>query len=57
MELKTAVNSIPKDSRPGPDGFGLGFYKSCWDFTKEDLLKAIKECFSGAPLPIFFTSF
>lgn len=33
-ELEKAIKTIPKDSSPGPDGFGFGFYFSCWDIIK-----------------------
>lgn len=42
-ELEIAIKSIPKDSSPRPNGFGSRFYIACWDFIKEDLLKAAKE--------------
>ncbi|KAJ0088691.1 hypothetical protein Patl1_32423 [Pistacia atlantica] len=45
-EVLTALKSIPKESSPGPDGFGSGFYLSCWDLIKEDVLDAAKDFFS-----------
>ncbi|KAJ0094336.1 hypothetical protein Patl1_15029 [Pistacia atlantica] len=45
-EVLTALKSIPKESSPGPDGFGSGFYLSCWELIKEDVLDAAKDFFS-----------
>lgn len=55
MELKEGLESIPIDSSPSPDGFGFGFFLTCWELVKEDLLEVGKEFFSGVPLPRFFT--
>ena len=37
-ELKEVVFSMDINSMPGLDGFGAGFYQSCWDIIKVDLL-------------------
>lgn len=34
MEIKIAINSLPNDWAPGPDGFTGRFYKSCWNTIK-----------------------
>lgn len=47
---------IAKDSSPRPNGFGSEFYKTCWNFVKENLLEAVKEFFSKVSLLRFFTS-
>lgn len=56
LELKEAIQSIPIDSAPGPNSFGLGFCLSCWEILKDDPLEAIIDFFLGAPLPWFFTT-
>ncbi|KAF8408105.1 hypothetical protein HHK36_007247 [Tetracentron sinense] len=48
LEVKEALLSIPKHSSPGPDGFGFGFFSSCWELVKDDVVEAAKEFFSGA---------
>ncbi|XP_042958002.1 uncharacterized protein LOC122293490 [Carya illinoinensis] len=32
-EIRQAIYSIPVESSPGPDGFGLGFFKACSDIV------------------------
>ncbi|KAF5452775.1 hypothetical protein F2P56_027742 [Juglans regia] len=55
-DIKDALFSIPIDSSPGPDGFGSGFFRKCWDFVKEDLLEATLEFFHSHQLSRFFNS-
>jgi hypothetical protein len=40
-EIKEAVEDMPTDKAPGPDGFSIAFFRSCWDIIKEDLMKTI----------------
>ncbi|KAF5452050.1 hypothetical protein F2P56_027088 [Juglans regia] len=56
LEVKQAVFSIPKNSSLGPDGFGSGFYMSCRDIIKEDVVEAARDFFRGAPLSRFYSS-
>ncbi|KAJ0095449.1 hypothetical protein Patl1_15066 [Pistacia atlantica] len=46
-EILAALKSIPRESSPKLNGFGSGFYLSCWDLIKEDLIDAAKDFFSG----------
>ncbi|XP_027150340.1 uncharacterized protein LOC113750578 [Coffea eugenioides] len=55
-ELQEVVHGLEVDSAPGPDGFGAGFYQSCWDIIKADLLEAVQAFFQGMRLPRSFTS-
>ncbi|XP_035545050.1 uncharacterized protein LOC109016147 [Juglans regia] len=55
-EIKKALDSIPSNSAPGPDGFGAGFFKSAWDIIKMDSMSAVEEFFSGGKWPRFYTS-
>ncbi|KAK0598052.1 hypothetical protein LWI29_031129 [Acer saccharum] len=55
-EVKRVVFSIPKDSSPGPDGFGSKFYMSCWDIVKDDVMDATVDFFQGTPLSRFYSS-
>lgn len=53
-EIKAAVFSIPTDSSPGPDGYGSGFYKACWDIVSKDVVKAVQEFFKGSSISKLF---
>ncbi|PKA48832.1 Putative ribonuclease H protein [Apostasia shenzhenica] len=55
-EVKEAIFSIHKDSAPGPDGFGSGFFQYCWDIIKSDLLQAASAFLSGSHLDRAYTS-
>ena len=32
---------MPADKAPGPDGFTIAFFRSCWDIIKDDLMSII----------------
>jgi ribonuclease HI/exonuclease III len=40
-EIINVVWSMDADKAPGPDGFTIHFYKTCWHIIKEDLQKMI----------------
>ncbi|KAF5450402.1 hypothetical protein F2P56_030760 [Juglans regia] len=56
-EVYDALCSILKDSSPGPDGFGSGFYRSCWHIVGTDVVDAVAEFFrvvmNGVPKGFF----
>eukprot|EP00253_Pinus_taeda_P022852 PITA_22852 len=41
-EIIKVILSMDPDKAPGPDGFTIHFYKTCWDIIKGDLIKMIK---------------
>ncbi|KAF5482289.1 hypothetical protein F2P56_002872, partial [Juglans regia] len=45
QEVYEALCSIPEDSSPGPDGFGSGFYRSCWHIVGNGVVDAVSEFF------------
>ncbi|XP_042972740.1 uncharacterized protein LOC122304535 [Carya illinoinensis] len=55
-EIWQAINSIPVESSPGPDGFGSGFFKACWAIGKGNVEEAIAEFFEGKQLPRYYTA-
>ena len=40
-EIKIAIEDMPKDKAPGPDGFTTAFFSSCWDIIHHDLMQVI----------------
>ncbi|KAK1603340.1 hypothetical protein QYE76_018353 [Lolium multiflorum] len=51
-EIKEALDDMPADKAPGPDGFTIAFFRSCWDISKDDLMSAI-NAFSELPASNF----
>jgi hypothetical protein len=41
LEIKEAIDDMPADKAPGPDGYSIAFFRSCWDIIKDDLMKVI----------------
>lgn len=44
-EISAAVNSMPNDKAPGPDGFSNNFYKHCWQIIKVDVINAFNSIY------------
>jgi hypothetical protein len=40
-EIKNVVDDLPADKAPGPDGFTIAFFHSCWHIVKEDIIRVI----------------
>ncbi|XP_042974814.1 uncharacterized protein LOC122306449 [Carya illinoinensis] len=55
-DIFAALSSIPSNSSPGPNGFGAGFFKSCWKIVKVDIFEAILDFFFSLSkkLPHFY---
>ncbi|VVA41200.1 PREDICTED: RNA-directed DNA polymerase, partial [Prunus dulcis] len=45
-EVKRAVFDCGIDKSPGPDGFSMLLFQSCWDIVKEDLMKVMADFFN-----------
>ena len=45
-EIKQAIDTMPADKAPGPDGFSGGFFRACWDTIKADLYAAFTQLFN-----------
>ena len=41
LEFRRSVSTLHLDKAPGPDGFSISFYRSCWNIIKMDLVKQI----------------
>ena len=42
-EIHSALLELNGDKAPGPDGFTMAFWQTCWDFVKEEILEMFKE--------------
>ncbi|WKA01542.1 hypothetical protein VitviT2T_019819 [Vitis vinifera] len=42
-EIHAALMEMNGDKAPGPDGFTMAFWQSCWDFVKEKILEMFKD--------------
>jgi hypothetical protein len=38
---------MKEDSTPGPDGFGVVFYKECWEIIKGELMQMVNDFYLG----------
>jgi hypothetical protein len=42
-EVWGVVRNMAGDKAPGPDGFSLAFFQSCWDVIKQDVMQVFHE--------------
>ena len=42
-EVEEAVLQMEKGKAPGPDGFTIDFFQSCWDLVKEEIWEVVEE--------------
>ena len=42
-EIYVALMEMNGDKAPGPDGFTMAFWQSCWEFIKEEILEMFKD--------------
>ena len=42
-EVKAAIDLMPGDKAPGPDGFTGSFFKKCWHIIKVDVMRVIHQ--------------
>jgi hypothetical protein len=40
-EILEAIEDMPTDKAPGPDGFSMAFFRYCWEIVKGDLMQTI----------------
>ena len=38
-EVYGVIKDYDGDKSPGPDGFSMAFFQSCWDFLKQEIMK------------------
>ena len=46
-EVRKVIFDMKENSAPGPDGFGVSFYKSCWEIIKNDFMELINDFHKG----------
>lgn len=40
-EVRNAINLMPSDKAPGPDGYTGAFFKKYWDIIKFDVMEVV----------------
>ena len=55
-EIHACAFALSKDSACGPDGFNGSFFRSTWHIIQSGLCLAIQHFFSGAALPVSWSS-
>lgn len=50
-EVKEVVWECDDNKSPGPDGFNLNFYKSCWDLVAKDVMGFMIEFLATGTVP------
>ena len=41
VDIKHAIDELPANKAPGPDGFSTAFLRSCWEIVKVDFMRLI----------------
>ena len=47
-EVRKAIFDMKDNTAPGPDGFGVIFYKTCWSTIKEVFMEMINDFYLGS---------
>lgn len=43
IEVFEVVKTLNGDKAPSPNGFSLGFFRTCWEVLKEDIMAVFRE--------------
>ena len=47
-EVRKVVFDMKDNTAPGPDGFRVTFYKSCWESIKTEFMEMVNDFYLGA---------
>ena len=47
-EVRKVVFDMKDNTAPGPDGFGVTFYMSCWESIKTEFMEMVNDFYLGA---------
>jgi hypothetical protein len=42
-EVKETIFEMKEESAPGPDGFGVGFYKKHWETVRGEIMAMVND--------------
>jgi hypothetical protein len=45
-EIRKAIQQLPPEKAPDPDGYVGAFFKHCWDIIKGDVIATLQEMFT-----------
>lgn len=45
-EVQQVIRKMNKDKTPGPDGFTMAFFQSCWEVVREDVMLVFQKFFT-----------
>ena len=51
LEIHDIIKQMRNNAAPGLDGFNAAFYKSSWQWTKDDIYKVVMDFYSHAYMP------
>ena len=58
QEVETAVMQMKENKAPGPNGFTINFFHSCWNLLKFDVWEMVEEsCITHKILPSLNATF
>ena len=42
-EVNEVIKEMHNGKAPGPDGFNIDFFKTCWEIVKHDILAMVED--------------
>jgi hypothetical protein len=50
-EIHKIIKGMRSNAAPGPDGLNAAFYKSCWNWIKDDVYQVVLNFYNDAIIP------